>query len=120
MAEASQFAVEPAHAQKFKPSRAKEVIAAVLKARLTGTVYHADNTSTWAREIADDVKAKLKEENWTRYKFVVQVFIGEQRGEGVRLGCRCFWDEKTDNYAHEVFSNESIFCVAAAYGVYLY
>ncbi len=24
------------------------------------------------------------EEGWTRYKYAVQVFIGEQRGEGVR------------------------------------
>jgi hypothetical protein len=112
---------------RFKASRAKEIIAAVLKARLTGAVYHADNTSSWAREIADDIKQKLKgttvcpslldnslfgpqmeadcpgpdpnlhtcpgvacaapaEENWSRYKYAVQVFIGEQRGEGVRWG----------------------------------
>lgn len=45
---------------RFKPSRAKEVIAGVLKTRLTGAVYHADNTSSWAREIADDIKQKLK------------------------------------------------------------
>lgn len=45
---------------RFKASRAKEIIAAVLKTRLTGAVYHADNTSSWAREIADDIKQKLK------------------------------------------------------------
>jgi len=32
----------------------------VLKARLTGAVYHADNTSSWAREISDDIKHHLK------------------------------------------------------------
>jgi hypothetical protein len=32
----------------------------VLKARLSGAVYHADNTSSWAREIADDIKKSLK------------------------------------------------------------
>lgn len=41
-------------------SRVKEIIAAVLKQRLTGAVYHADNTSSWAREIADDIKRRLK------------------------------------------------------------
>uniref|UniRef100_A0A7S0RL31 Dynein light chain n=1 Tax=Chlamydomonas leiostraca TaxID=1034604 RepID=A0A7S0RL31_9CHLO len=120
MAEAAQFAVEPDYKAKFKPSRAKEIIAAVLKTRLTGAVYHADNTSSWAREIADEIKQKLKDEGWNRYKFAVQVFIGEQRGEGVRLACRGFWDAKTDSYAHEVFQNESLFCVVAAFGVYLY
>ena len=74
------------------------------------------------------------------------------------MACGCFWDENTDNFAQEVYSNvskawdnragrgifqsqnllaeaiflraaclrflilwqESIFCIAAAYGVYLY
>ncbi|EFJ51127.1 flagellar inner arm dynein light chain [Volvox carteri f. nagariensis] len=120
MADASDFALEPPFAQKFKPSRAKEIIGTVLVARLSGQQYHADNTSSWAREIADEIKNKLKEENWSRYKFVVQVFIAEQRGEGVRLACRGFWDPSTDNYAHDTFSNESLFCVATAFGVYLY
>lgn len=70
--------------------------------------------------------------NYGRCKYVVQVVIGEQRGEGVRyasvlltctydadtertlapvvpwirrMGCRCFWDSETDCYASETFSN---------------
>jgi hypothetical protein len=65
-----------------------------------------------------------------------------------RLACRGFWDQSTDNYAHDTFSNvsrvvlpprhckaawhvwkgllvlvapqESLFAVATAFGVYLY
>jgi hypothetical protein len=69
---------------RFKESRAREIMAAVLKSKLTGVAYHADNTSTWAREIADEIKSKLKDEGWKRYKFVCQVVIGEQRGQGTR------------------------------------
>jgi len=57
--------------------------------------------------------------NLPRYKYMVQVVIGEQRGEGVRMGCRTFWDRDTDTYASEIFTNDSIFCVATAYAVYL-
>lgn len=32
----------------------------MLVARLSGQQYHADNTSSWAREIADEIKNKLK------------------------------------------------------------
>ena len=83
-----------------------------------------------------------------------QVVIGEQRGEGVRMGCRCFWDSDTDGYAEDTYRNvrtahrasasrdpstarappvaccvadrrtlcpqDSLFCVAAAFGSYLY
>uniref|UniRef100_A0A061RGY2 Tctex1 domain-containing protein 2 n=1 Tax=Tetraselmis sp. GSL018 TaxID=582737 RepID=A0A061RGY2_9CHLO len=120
MTDAKEFAVEPSFTERFKPNKARQVMQEVLKQKLSGVSYHADNTSNWAREISDEIKSKLKDEGWKRYKFVVQVVIGEQRGQGTRMGCRCFWDNNTDSCAHEVFHNESLFCVAAAYGVYLY
>ncbi len=43
--------------------------------------------------------------NLPRYKFLVQVVIGEQKGAGVRMGCRCFWDDQTDSVASETFVN---------------
>ena len=52
----------PAPGCRFKPNRAKEIMQEILKKKLVGTAYHADNTSTWAREIADDIKARLKGE----------------------------------------------------------
>ena len=51
---------------------------------------------------------------YDRYKFIVQCIIGEQRGEAVKMACRCFWDSDTDNYAHSVFMNvrlEVTFCI---------
>ncbi|WIA21402.1 hypothetical protein OEZ86_009047 [Tetradesmus obliquus] len=117
---ASEHPLGPAFANKFKPARARQIIAEVLRSKLTGAAYNADNTSTWTREIADEIKQKLKSEDWPRYKFAVQVFIGEQRGEGCRMACRCFWDSETDSYAFESFKNESIFCTAAAFASYIY
>ena len=58
--------------------------------------------------------------NLHRYKIVVEVVIGEQRGEGVRMGTRCLWDSDTDSYASDVFMNDSLFCCAAAFGIYYY
>lgn len=40
--------------------------------------------------------------------------------QGVRMGARCFWDAKTDTYVEEMYSNESLFAVAVAFGVYFY
>ena len=91
----------------------------ILRQKLTGATYHADNTSEWTREISDEIKQGLKEEQWKRYKIVVQVVIGEQRGEGVNMGARCLWDTNSDDFAQETFVNESLFCVAAAFGCYV-
>ena len=82
--------------------------------------YQADHSSTWTKEIADEVKNKLKELGLPRYKFMVQVVLGEQRGQGVRMGSRSFWDTNTDNSASHTYMNDNLFCVCVAFGVYLY
>jgi hypothetical protein len=46
--------------------------------------------------------------------------MGESKGEGVRVGARCFWDSNVDKMASEEFHNDSLFCIVTAYGVYVY
>jgi len=68
--------------------------------------YSPELTAQWTRELADGIKQSIKTQlELPRYKIVVQVVIGEMRGEGVRMGCRCFWDADTDNYADESYRN---------------
>ncbi|CBJ48976.1 conserved unknown protein [Ectocarpus siliculosus] len=64
-----------------------------------------DQATVQTKRICDEIKNGLKEMNLPRYKYVVQVVIGEQRGEGVRMGSRCFWDSETDNVASETYVN---------------
>uniref|UniRef100_A0AAX7SVX3 Uncharacterized protein n=1 Tax=Astatotilapia calliptera TaxID=8154 RepID=A0AAX7SVX3_ASTCA len=86
-----------------------------------------------------------KYSGFDKYKLVVQVVIGEQRGQGVKMSSRCFWDADTDSYAEDVFMNvsallshnfitrvrflkstlivlpqDSLFCVVAVFGSYYY
>jgi hypothetical protein len=53
-----------------------------------------------------------------RYKFIVQCVIGENKGQGVKYGCRCLWDSDTDGMAEYVYLNESLFCAVAAFGIF--
>lgn len=50
----------------------------------------------------------------------MQVVLGQQKGQGVQAGTRCFWDFETDSVAYEQFTNDNIFCLVTAYGIYLY
>lgn len=70
---AADYRVAPPYAEKFKEGEARAVIHACLQRRLTDARYHPDNTSTWAKEIADDIKQEMKEKGWLRYKFIVHV-----------------------------------------------
>lgn len=110
----------PSFDKSFRPGKVKEIMTEVLKSRLDNLTYDPDNCSTWCRDIADEVKQQLKTLGMDRFKWVVQVVIGEQKGAGVQIGARAFWDNKTDQIAEEKFVNESIFAVCVVAGVYLY
>ena len=78
-------------------------------------MYDGSKVSQWSKAIADNVKSQVKTLGYDRYKIVVEVIIGEQRGEGVRMGSRCLWD-----YASDVYMNDSLFCCTAVFGLYYY
>ncbi|KAJ3224529.1 hypothetical protein HK099_008328 [Clydaea vesicula] len=99
------YTLRPNFQKKFRPQIVGKLIKQLLNDRLTGATYHPDTCSQWTKEISDEIKIKLKELDLKRYKYVVNVVIGEMRGEGVRMGCRCFWDSDTDNIAQETFIN---------------
>ena len=106
MGDKSLYSVRPSYKEKFPPAEVKKIISAFLQEFLADKTYNPELTSQWTREIADGIKQELKQQiELPRYKYVVQAVVGEQRGEGVRMGCRCFWDADTDNYAEESYRN---------------
>lgn len=114
------FQIRPSFEQKFRPGAVKDIITTVLNDSLSGKVYDANKVTNWCKDISTNIKNKIKVMGYDRYKIVVEVVIGEQRGEGVRMGTRCLWDSDTDSYASHVFMNDSLFCCAAAFGIYYY
>ncbi|XP_012251621.1 dynein light chain Tctex-type protein 2B-like [Athalia rosae] len=114
------YQIRPPLSEKFKPMSAKEVIHNVLFDQLSTKVYDAKEVPKWCQEIADIIRDKVKELRFKRYKYIVNVVLGEHRGAGVKIGTRCIWDAEADSYAYDNFLNETIFCVATVYAVYYY
>jgi len=114
------YIIRPNYQHKFRAADVKEVIHQVLAEHLQEKSYKGEECTDWCKEISNQIKEKLKEMGYERYKFIVQVVIGEQKGEGVKMACRCFWDSDTDNYAQDIYMNDTLFCVAACFGVFFY
>jgi hypothetical protein len=73
----------------------------------------------FARTILMKLSLTLPELQFDRYRFVVDVTLGEFKGQGVRLGSRCLWDTATDSSATASFRNGTLFAVAVVFGLYL-
>ncbi|KAL4608182.1 tctex1 domain-containing protein 2-like [Arapaima gigas] len=116
--ERNTYIIGPDPQRKFKAAVAKQCIHNIITEALTGRQYDPQEVSALSRTLADSIKDKLKEAGFDRYKLVVQVIIGQQGGETIKVASRCLWDADTDSFAQDVFVNDSLFCVAAAFGCY--
>ncbi|KAF7402517.1 dynein light chain Tctex-type protein 2B-like [Vespula maculifrons] len=114
------YRIRPHLYDKFKPLSAKEVIHNVLFDQLSTKTYNAQDAVQWTKDIADTIKEKIKELKFKRYKYIINVVLGEQHGAGIKMGTRCIWDAEADAYAFDSFINDTIFCVATVYAIYFY
>ena len=86
------YAIAPDYAGKFKPSAAKEILAAVLNEKLQGKEFSADLTTQWTKEIADEVKTRLKGAPTSvpreaRGRAAPPPPVGRARGAELRCAC---------------------------------
>ena len=115
---AIEYQIKPKHKEKFRPGKAKEIIKEVLESKLKNQNYN--EAPKLSRDIADVIKGRLKELALPRYKFVVHVIIGQQKGQGVRVGSKNLWDLDTDYCTSETYMSDDIFCLVTVYAVYYY
>ncbi|KAF9304219.1 Tctex1 domain-containing protein 2 [Mortierella antarctica] len=114
------FSLRPTFMQKFKPPVATKFINQILQTHLQHKVYHAEESQKLSKLIAEEIKTKLIELGLDRYKYVVNVVLGENLGEGARMDARCYWDQESDGSAQAFFSNDSLWCAAVAFAVFYY
>uniref|UniRef100_A0A914UGM2 Tctex1 domain containing 2 n=1 Tax=Plectus sambesii TaxID=2011161 RepID=A0A914UGM2_9BILA len=119
-AESTGYVIRPNFQKKFRPSVIQGCLHEVLVEQLSDKEYDSKTVHQLTTTVADAVRARMKSQELDRYKFIVQVVIGEQRGEGTKMCARCYWDADTDNFAHDLFINSSLFCVATVFGVFHY
>jgi len=105
-------------AAKFQKHKVQAIVKRLLHERLKEQQYDPVKGSQITKQLADDLREKVKALGYDRYKLVVQVTLGERQGQAMRILARCLWDTHADNYASEFFENETLYCVCQVYGLY--
>mgnify|MGYP000126607810 FL=1 len=79
------------------------------------------DVSQLSKDLADDSKKAVRSLNRDgRYKYLIQVISGQNKGQGVRMGSRQFWDKDTDNLASVTVIKKDMFLTVVCFAVYLY
>ena len=84
--------------------------------------YNPEDAMQLNKEICDEVKYQLKDDklNFKRYKILVHCIIGEKKGQGIKIGCRCMWDVTCDSMVSASWESDGVYAFVIAYGVYFY
>ena len=110
---------EPKEFDKFYPSKAQELIKSTLEQNLRGYEFDVASLPLKTDELTKTLRDAVR--NWssqTRYKYVVQVVLGEIKQQGLKITSKCLWDVNSDNYASYTFRTETYYCTALVFACY--
>lgn len=114
------YSVRPAFKDKFRPSEVRSLLKEFLDRTLTDIKYDHEQASALSKSLSEQIRDQLRASQHPRYKLMVQVVLGDKKGQAVRVGTRCRWDADTDNLASYTYTNETLFCVVVVFACYLY
>ncbi|XP_053687139.1 dynein light chain Tctex-type 5-like [Sabethes cyaneus] len=103
----------------FNREACEDILRESLDKSLQGVEYNSYFAPSLCQQICEDVKTKVKELNFDRYKIVVTVTMGERYMQGIKMMSECLWDPQRDNCASCIYdSSPSLFAVATIYAIY--
>jgi len=95
-------------------------LTAIVQKRLANKAYDSEESSKLAKELADEIRAKIRILSDNRFKICTNVSIVAQKGQGMRMVSRTYFDTNTDAEITYVFKNDDLVCIATLYAVYYY
>ncbi|KAJ3200929.1 hypothetical protein HDU83_007766 [Entophlyctis luteolus] len=91
--------------RKFQSEPVQKIAEEILQINLKKAKYDPAKIPDLTAKIGNELLAAVKKLDFDRYKIVVDVSIGEFKGQGIRVASRSLWDTTTDSYASASFRN---------------
>ncbi|KAI8921151.1 Tctex-1 family-domain-containing protein [Powellomyces hirtus] len=104
--------------KKFHSEPVRRITEEILQRTLTKVKYDGEKVPLLCQSLSNEILASVKKLEYDRYKYVVDVTIGEFKGQGIRVASRAIWDTTTDSHASASFKNATLFAVAMVFGCY--
>jgi tctex1 domain-containing protein 2 len=112
------YRLAPDSDKELKFLRVRDCIQKLLHKNLNNEKYDAKQCPRLCKKLSDTITQEIKLLPNSRHKIVTIVFIGENKGQDLRVASRCLWDSRYDNCISVEYKNQSMFVVANVYGLY--
>ena len=118
------YEIRPKLIVKFTKDKVYDKIKNILDQKMEQMKerYNHEQATQLNKEISDTIRDELKDDklNFKRYKIMVHCIIGEKKGQGIKIGCKCMWDTTCDAAVSASWESEYTYAFVIAYGVYFY
>uniref|UniRef100_A0A8C3PT68 Tctex1 domain containing 1 n=1 Tax=Calidris pygmaea TaxID=425635 RepID=A0A8C3PT68_9CHAR len=104
--------------KRFPVAAVDDILKDVVGSYLREQPYEPARCRDMAKDMAEVIKARVKDLMVPRYKIVVVTHIGQLNEQGMQIGSRCLWDPASDTFSSYMFKNTSLFALANVYAVY--
>ena len=111
------FRMDPNDENRVDLARLRRVVSSVIESSIGGYKYDPNQGKQFSLVLADLVRSQVKHMPFARHKAVVQVVLGQKKGQDLRVASRCMWDLKVDRHititkeTNEAFVSVTIFLV---------
>ena len=112
--EERRYDVEPSI--PFNKAKVEQVISEEFEAMKHLPAF---NQKIVCKGLSNDIKRKVKELGFSRYKYIVMVAMGSDSNQGLNISSRFFWDDKRDDFVSQTMKLQNNFVVANVFAIYL-
>ena len=112
------FLMEPDDDHKVDFARLRRVATSVVESAIAGYKYDPKQGKQFSLALADRVRGQIKALPFARYKSVIQVSIGQKKGQDLRIASRCMWDVKWDRHITITKETQDAYVTVTVFLVY--
>ena len=115
------YETDPSIDGRFIPAQIQRECEPIVKTHLEGFTWNAESrtaNTTAAQSLVTAIMNRLQELDLPRYKIVIQLSLGENMGQAVRVGSQSLWESEVDNTAEITHFTESVWASLVIIGYY--
>ena len=104
--------------RKFEHWKVTVIIKKIFEEHLREGSYDEEFCNRMSKTLADLIKEQVKSLQFSRYKIICIVSIGQKRGQSVRMVSRSVWDPRFDGYAQYSYEKGDMYAIGVVYAIY--
>lgn len=110
------YQLEPTN--RFDACKVERILKTILDARMRTFRYSPRTAAMLSKILTSECKDEVKKLDFSRYKFICHVTLGEKKDQSASLSSMCVWNTDTDNMASYSWESSQCFCNVTVYGLY--